>query len=98
MGNVFPEIIEKKPYIKKIIKAEEESFNATLDRGITLFDELIKGLITKGLKVIPGKDVFKLYDTYGFPVDLTNVMAQEKGFKIDEKEFEKLMNNQRKAC
>ena len=94
MGDVFPEIQEKKDYIRKVIKAEEESFNVTLDRGIELFDNLIKGLKKEKVKVIPGEDVFKLYDTYGFPVDLTNVMAREIGFKIDEKGFDDLMKKQ----
>lgn len=95
MGDVFPELVEKKDYIKKIIKAEEESFNATLDRGIELFDEIIKKLIKQNLKVIPGSDVFKLYDTFGFPVDLTNVMAREIDFAIDEEGFNSLMNQQK---
>ena len=94
MGGVFPELKEKKTYIKKVIRAEEESFNITLDRGIELFDELIKGLQKEKLKVIPGEDVFKLYDTFGFPVDLTNIMAREKGFTIDEEGFNELMKKQ----
>lgn len=95
MGDVFPEIKEKKDYVKKIINAEEESFNTTLDRGIELFNELVKTLNKKQEKVIPGKDVFKLYDTFGFPVDLTNVMAREIGMSIDEDGFNKLMNKQK---
>ncbi|HCY75346.1 MAG TPA: alanine--tRNA ligase [Ignavibacteriales bacterium] len=95
MGDVFPEIVEKKEYVKKIIKAEEDSFNATLDRGIELFDSVVKTLIKQNVKVIPGKDVFKLYDTFGFPVDLTNVMAREINFGIDEEGFNKLMNEQK---
>jgi alanyl-tRNA synthetase len=95
MGDVFPEIIEKKDYVKKVIKAEEESFNATLDRGIELFDEVVKKLNKQKIKVIPGEDVFKLYDTFGFPVDLTNVMAREIDFAIDEDGFNKLMNEQK---
>jgi alanyl-tRNA synthetase len=94
MGNIFPEIKEKKNYIKKVIRGEEESFNVTLDRGIELFNDLIKGLKKEKLKVIPGEDVFKLYDTYGFPVDLTNVMARENGFTIDEEGFNELMQLQ----
>ncbi len=94
MGDVFPEVKEKKDYIKKIIKVEEESFNVTLDRGIELFTELIKGLEKNKLNVIPGEDVFKLYDTYGFPVDLTNIMAKENGFDIDENGFNELMKLQ----
>jgi len=95
MGDVFPEIVAKKDYVKKIIKAEEESFNVTLDRGIELFDEVVKKLNKQKIKVIPGEDVFKLYDTFGFPVDLTNVMAREIDFAIDEEGFNLLMNAQK---
>ncbi len=98
MGRVFPEIKEKKEFIKKIIKAEEESFNATLDRGIDLFDEVVNKLQNKKEKIIPGEDVFRLYDTFGFPVDLTNVMAQEKGLSIDESGFNKLMEKQKEKA
>ena len=98
MGSVFPEIVEKQGYIEKVIKAEEESFNATLDRGIELFEELIKGLIQTENKVIPGKDVFLLYDTYGFPVDLTNIMAKEYGLSIDEDGFNQLMKLQKQRA
>jgi alanyl-tRNA synthetase len=95
MGSVFPEIISNKENIEKIIKAEEESFNATLDRGIELFENIIS---KNSSKVLSGDDVFKLYDTFGFPVDLTNVMAKEKGFSIDEKRFNDLMNEQRERA
>lgn len=98
MGDVFPEIVDNKDYIKKIILAEEESFNSTLDRGIELFEIIIKTLNKKNEKIIPGKDVFKLYDTFGFPVDLTNVMAREIDFAIDEDGFEKLMDKQRERA
>jgi alanyl-tRNA synthetase len=96
MSSVFPEIKEKKEYVKKVIKAEEESFNATLDRGIELFEEVILELNKIGRKNIQGEDVFKLYDTYGFPVDLTNIMAKEKGYTIDEPGFNKLMEEQKR--
>ena len=95
MGDIFPEIVEKKDYVQKIIKAEEESFNATLDRGIELFDDVVKRLIKQNLKVIPSEEIFKLYDTFGFPVDLINIMAIEKGFSIDENGFNKLMDKQK---
>jgi alanyl-tRNA synthetase len=81
--------------VKKIIKAEEESFNATLDRGIELFEEIVRRLEKTNTKKIPGNEVFKLYDTFGFPIDLTNVMARERGYTIDEDGFNKLLNNQR---
>jgi alanyl-tRNA synthetase len=95
MGKVFPEINEKKAYVKKVVKAEEEGFNATLDRGIDLFDNVIKNLKKKKQNIISGEDVFKLYDTFGFPVDLTNAMAKENGFTIDEAGFNKLMEEQK---
>lgn len=93
MGNVFPEIVKQKDHIRKIIKAEEESFNVTLDRGIELFDEIINK--NNGKKIISGDDAFKLYDTFGFPLDLTKIMAKEKGFSVDEKRFNELMNKQK---
>jgi alanyl-tRNA synthetase len=98
MGDVFPEIKDKKAYVKKIIKAEEESFNATLDRGIELFEKIVNRLEKSGSKEIPGKDVFRLYDTFGFPADLTNIMAQEKGLTIEEKGFNELMEKQKEMA
>ncbi len=91
MGDVFPEIIANKDNIVKVIKAEEESFNRTLDRGIELFETISANTD----KQISGDDVFKLYDTFGFPVDLTNVMAEEKGLTIDENRFNELMAEQK---
>ncbi len=98
MSDVFPEIKDNQSNIEKIIKAEEESFNATLDRGLELFAEISKNVIDKKGTVIPGEDVFKLYDTFGFPVDLTNVMAAEKGLKIDEAKFNELMDKQKERA
>ena len=98
MGEIFPEIIEKQEYLQKVIQGEEESFNATLDRGIELFEEIIEKLNKKKEKTIPGEEVFKLYDTYGFPVDLTNIMAIEKGFSIDEVKFNELMDQQKERA
>lgn len=98
MGDVFPEIKEKQNYIKKVIKAEEESFNATLDRGIELFEEVVRRLNKNNQRVIPGEDVFKLYDTYGFPVDLTSLMAREINFSVDESGFQKLMEAQKERA
>ena len=98
MGDVFPEIIEKKENIKKIIKAEEESFNATLDRGLSLFEEISERTNKEKKEIIEGSDVFKLYDTFGFPVDLTNILAKEKGLRIDEAGFNKLMDQQKERA
>ena len=103
MADVFPEIKTNQENIKKIVKAEEVSFNAALDRGIELFEQISdkakKEAEAKDVKpIIKGEDVFKLYDTFGFPVDLTNIMAEEKGLTIDEVEFEKLMNMQKERA
>ena len=90
----FPELKEKQDLVEKIILAEEESFNSTLDKGLEIFEDIAKKNNKKGIKVIDGHDVFKLYDTYGFPVDLTNIIAEEKGFVIDIDGFNKLMKEQ----
>jgi alanyl-tRNA synthetase len=62
-----------------VIRTEEENFNQTLDRGIEIFEEVASKLEASGSKIFPGKEAFKLYDTYGFPIDLTNLMAEERG-------------------
>jgi alanyl-tRNA synthetase len=96
MGDVFPELAAKQEFVKKIIRAEEESFNRTLDRGIELFDGMVKELKKNNGTVISGDDAFKLYDTYGFPFDLTNVMAREINLSVDENKFNELMTAQKK--
>ena len=95
MSDIFPEIKSNQKNIEKIIKAEEDSFNTTLDRGIALFEELEKKLSAENKKVVAGEDAFKLYDTFGFPLDLTAVMAREKGLTIDEDKFNELMKEQK---
>jgi alanyl-tRNA synthetase len=95
MSDVFPEIKTNQEHIEKIIKAEEDSFNVTLDRGIELFEKIAVKKEVRESKIISGNDVFMLYDTYGFPVDLTNVMAREAGLSIDEAGFNKLMDEQK---
>lgn len=92
-GNVFPEVREKKEFIKEVVKAEEENFHKTLDRGILLFNEVADSL--KDTKIFPGAEAFKLYDTFGFPLDLTEVMARERGLKIDILKFEEEMEKQK---
>ncbi len=98
MAEIFPEIKTNQTNIEKIIKAEEESFNVTLDRGIELFEQVAEKAKAEGKKIISGDDAFKLYDTYGFPVDLTKVMAEEIGFSVDEKRFEELMQQQKERA
>ncbi|MGC8595382.1 MAG: alanine--tRNA ligase [Candidatus Kryptoniota bacterium] len=94
MGDAFPEIVTSKSRIKDVINAEENAFNATLDRGLEIFEEVVKRVSQTGTGVIPGEDVFRLYDTYGFPVDLTALLAEERGMLIDMNGFEKLMTQQ----
>lgn len=85
---MFPEITKKYDEIKEILDEEEESFSRTLDRGEKLFDQYASKARQQGLKLLDGKDVWRLYDTYGFPVDLTLLMAEEMGLGINQKEFE----------
>ena len=94
MGGAYPEISSAHERIKDVIKSEEENFNQTLDRGLEIFDEVALKVEKGKKKIIPCEDVFKLYDTYGFPADLTNLIAQERGLQIDMEGFEKLMGRQ----
>jgi alanyl-tRNA synthetase len=92
MGDVFPEVRAKKGHVQEVIRVEEEAFNKTLDRGIELFNDEAR---RNGVKSISGEFAFKLYDTYGFPLDLTELMAREQGLTVDTAGFEKLMEEQR---
>ncbi|KAJ3291258.1 hypothetical protein HDU79_002581 [Rhizoclosmatium sp. JEL0117] len=87
MGDAFPEIRRKVVDLKQILNEEEQSFAKTLDRGEKLFEGCIQTAKDRGTKVLDGADVWKLYDTYGFPVDLTRLMAEEIGFSVDEAQF-----------
>ncbi|KAF9653789.1 hypothetical protein BDM02DRAFT_3152774 [Thelephora ganbajun] len=89
MGPFFPEITKKTVDIKEILDEEEESFSRTLDRGEKLFDQYATRTKGQGLRELNGHDVWRLYDTYGFPVDLTQLMAEELGLTINNDEFEK---------
>ncbi len=95
MGHHFTELKGKEEYIRTVIKAEEERFNHTLDIGLTRFEEILAKL--EG-KTIPGKDAFMLYDTYGFPLDLTQILASEQGFEVDLVEFELEMEAQKQRA
>jgi len=98
MGEAFPEIEEKQTHVEKVIRAEEESFNETLDRGLEIFESFIQEMEKRGDTVLPGKDAFQLYDTYGFPVDLTQLMCEERGYSVDMEGFQKLMEKQRERA
>jgi len=95
IGNSFPELQENQATIEKIIKGEEESFLATLQRGLEKLDEIIS---RNNSKTISGNDAFLLYDTFGFPIDLTTLIAREKGLSIDINGFDSCMNEQRERA
>ncbi|HMH83228.1 MAG TPA: alanine--tRNA ligase, partial [Gemmatimonadales bacterium] len=89
MGHVYPELVQKRSHLESVTRAEEERFFDTIEGGLERLDEL------KGTKVISGEDTFKLYDTYGFPIDLTQLIAGERGQGVDLKGFESALDAQR---
>ena len=91
----YPELEEKRDYILKVISMEEERFDATVDAGLSILSDIIRGVIADHADVISGEDVFKLYDTFGFPIDLTREIAEESNLKIDEEKFVELMQQQK---
>ncbi|MBO5281221.1 MAG: alanine--tRNA ligase, partial [Clostridia bacterium] len=94
----YRELDEKRDYILKVISLEEERFDATIDAGLSILSDLIRGAIAGKSDTISGEDVFKLYDTFGFPIDLTREIAAESKLSIDEKTFSELMLAQRKRA
>jgi len=94
----YPELREKEAYIKKIISLEEDKFNATIDSGLSILSGWMEKAESEGKKVLAGEDVFKLYDTFGFPIDLTREIAEEKGLSIDEEKFRALMQEQKERA
>ena len=91
----YPDLREKQGYITKVIKTEEENFARTIDAGMKIFEELLAEHKANGETVFSGADAFKLYDTYGFPVDLTREMCEDEGMTVNEDEFKALMDEQR---
>ena len=91
----YPDLREKQAYITKVIRTEEENFARTIDGGMKIYDEMLAAHKAAGETVFSGADAFKLYDTYGFPVDLTVEMAQEAGMSVDRDGFDKMMEEQR---
>ena len=88
VGDMFPEIKKHEEEVKEVLDEEEESFAKTLDRGEAQFETYAAKATKQGSKALPGADVWRLYDTFGFPVDLTQIMAEERGLTIDQTEFE----------
>ncbi len=96
MGSAYPELVKASKDIEKILKSEEEKFYETLDKGLTLLEKELSGLT--GGKVLAGGIAFKLYDTYGFPLDLTQMICKERGFNVDEAGFNSEMDKQRQMA
>ena len=91
----YPELEEKKEFIFRVLTQEEEKFNKTIDQGLAILADMQAEMEKEGKKVLSGEDAFRLYDTYGFPVDLTEEILEEKGFTIDQAGFEAAMEAQR---
>lgn len=95
MGKFFPELEKQGTLVTEVIKSEEESFLRTIETGLIRVDKLIQQTISEGKKILPTEEVFELYDTYGFPDDLTRIIAEEKGLTIDEAGFQQALNQQK---
>ncbi len=93
--SAYPELVEKSEYILKVISLEEDRFNVTVDSGLAILAGIIEKVKSAGQNVISGDDAFKLYDTFGFPIDLTREIAEESGLSINEEEFAALMQEQK---
>ncbi len=91
----YPELLEKQEFIRRVLTEEEHKFNATIDQGLAILADLEASLKAEGKTVLSGEDAFRLYDTYGFPVDLTAEILEEKGFTYDEEGFKEAMEEQR---
>src|SRR5690606_1955980 len=98
MKDFYPEVLEKKDFIAKMIKAEEERFHETLHEGLQMLTNILEEGREKGTRVIPGEHAFRLYDTYGFPIELTKEDVEKEGFTIDENGFQKEMEKQRERA
>lgn len=94
----YPELAEKAPFIFKVIEQEEEKFGRTIDQGLSILAEMEADLSAEGGNVLPGADAFKLYDTYGFPLDLTKEILEEKGIQVDEEGFTACMEEQKEKA
>jgi alanyl-tRNA synthetase len=98
MGVYYPEVVEKREYIEKVIRTEEERFHETLSDGLAILNGLAEKAKAAGAKELAGADAFKLYDTYGFPFDLTEDFASENGLAVDREGFDKAMEEQRERA
>ena len=96
--NAYPDLVEKQDYITRVIKVEEENFAKTIDTGLRILNDLVESHKAKGETVFSGEDAFKLYDTYGFPLDLTQDILEEQGMTVDEAAFTALMEDQKERA
>ena len=96
--NAYPDLVEKQEYITRVIKVEEENFAKTIDTGLRILNDLVESHKAKGETVFSGEDAFKLYDTYGFPLDLTQDILEEQGMTVDEAAFTALMEDQKERA
>ncbi len=94
----YPELDEKRELILKVLTTEEENFNKTIDQGLVILSDLESRLVKEGKTCLDGEDAFRLYDTYGFPIDLTNEILEEKGFTVDMDGFDNAMNKQKETA
>lgn len=94
----YPELADKKEYILKLIATEEDNFNKTIDQGLSILNDMMEKMKKEKSTVLSGEDTFRLYDTYGFPMDLTIEILEEKGFTVDEDGFQKAMEIQRRTA
>ncbi|HEX3019851.1 MAG TPA: alanine--tRNA ligase [Chitinispirillaceae bacterium] len=98
MGEAFPEIAQRQTFVQEVIRAEEERFGATLEQGIEKFNQMVEVSKLKKTNTLSGADVFSLYDTYGFPMDLTRLMAAEQNLSVDEQGYAQLMEQQKERA
>ncbi|MFG0213216.1 alanine--tRNA ligase [Brevibacillus porteri] len=98
MGEFYPEVVQKRTFIEKVIRAEEDRFHETLNDGLAILSDMVKVAKENGKTQLSGQDVFKMYDTYGFPVDLTEDFADEQGLTVDRVGFDQAMEEQRERA
>lgn len=98
MGDAFSEITQRQAFVQEVIRSEEERFGATLEQGIDKFNQMVQTTKQKKTNTLSGSDVFSLYDTYGFPMDLTRLMAEEQNLSIDEEGYSRLMEQQKERA
>ncbi|MBT8764136.1 alanine--tRNA ligase [Desulfohalobiaceae bacterium Ax17] len=98
MGEAYPELKASREFMLKVIRQEEERFSETLDKGLKILEEELLSLQKQGVQTIPGEVAFKLYDTYGFPIDIVNDIAEKQGFDVDENGFNKCMAAQKERA